>query len=586
MTDLNAAQKLIAAAMAAREGTEDPEIVSVRQLLKLLDKASKNVRTFGQTNPVAQRFFQQFYEALNTHFSTYHSLSLLIQRSELFFQDQSVYGTTSDSSTENLAFRLYSDGIRELTIQAGISEEDVLFFLDALWGNKNAAADDDDDIVTRLWERNLTTITLVTANEVMKLSDVETILTPQQQTSLNAPTSSLKDVVDQEKNNQKKETDKSRASTFKSGVTGYEISDGELSALFEEVQAETGRDVITYLLDILTAILASEQSPELITELLGVYEGLIESLLRQGQWSLLEHILCLLLETNVVRPDLSDEHTEKLKGLLQSLGTPERIKTIEHYLVKTDNPTTDGLQTILAMMPPPSVGPLCALMGNVTNQAHQAIIADALASVAKEYPDPLIKSLSDRRPTLVRPLLGIIARWNNPQHADAVEKIIRYPDAAIRREVIRTIGVLRPNGNGVKLVPLLNDPDEGVRLAAFNLLLTGNYTAPYTVWEPLVTAEEFADRPPAERRNIFHAMRATCGDEAVAYWTGLLTDRGWTNRKKREELALLAVDALGKLSTPAALAALQLGLQKGGPGVKQAAAAAFAAASKPRAKAS
>ena len=586
MTDLNAAQELIAAAMAAREGTEDPEIVSVRQLLKLLDKASKNVRTFGQTNPVAQRFFQQFYEALNTHFSTYPSLSLLIQRSELFFQDQSVYGTTSDSSTENLAFRLYSDGIRELTIQAGISEEDVLFFLDALWGNKNAAADDDDDIVTRLWERNLTTMSLVTANEVMKLSDVETILTPQQQSSLNAPTSSLKDVVDQEKNNQKKETDKSRASTFKSGVTGYEISDGELSALSEEVQAETSRDIIAYLLDILTAILASEQSPELLTELFSVYEGLIESLLRQGQWSLLEHILCLLLETNAVRPDLAEEHTEKLKELLESLGTPERIKTIEHYLVKTENPNTDGLQTILAMMPPASVGPLCALMGNVTNQAHQAIIADALASVAKDYPEQLIKSLADRRPALVRPLLGIIARWNNPQHAEAVEKIIRYPDAGIRREVIRTIGVLRPSGSGVKLVPLLNDSDEGVRLAAFKLLLAGNYTAPYTVWEPLVTAEEFADRPPAERRNIYHAMRTTCGDEAVAYWTGLLTDWGWTNRKKREELALLAVDALGKLSTPAALAALQLGLQKGGPAVKQAAAAAFAAASKPRAKAS
>src|SRR5215207_341593 len=452
MTDLNAAQELIAAAMAAREGTEDPEIVSVRQLLKLLDRASKNVRTFGQTNPVAQRFFQQFYEALNTHFSTYPSLSLLIQRSELFFQDQSVYGTTSDSSSENLAFRLYSDGIRELTIQAGISEEDVLFFLDALWGNKNAAADDDDDIVTRLWERNLTTMRLVTANEVMKLSDVETILTPQQQSSLNAPTSSLKDVVDQEKNNQKKETDKSRASRFKSGVTGYEISEDELSALADEVHAESNRDVITYLLDILTAILASEQSPELITELLGVYEGLIESLLRQGQWSLLEHILCLLLETDAVRPDLAEEHTEKLKELLESLGTPERIKTIEHYLVKTENPNTDGLQTILAMMPPASVGPLCALMGNVTNQAHQAIIADALATVAKDSPDQLIKSLADRRPALVRPLLGIITRWNNPQHAEAVEKIIRYPDAGIRREVIRTIGVLRPSGSGVKLV--------------------------------------------------------------------------------------------------------------------------------------
>ena len=63
------------------------------------------------------------------------------------------------------------------------------------------------------------------------------------------------------------------------------------------------------------------------------------------------------------------------------------------------------------------------------------------------------------------------------------------------------IGILRPNGNGAKLVPLLNDSDEGVRIAAFKLLLTGNYSAPYTVWEPLVTADEFGNRPPAERRH-------------------------------------------------------------------------------------
>lgn len=586
MTDLNTAQETMAAAVAARKEAEDPEIVSVRQLLKLLDKASKNVRTFGQSNPVAQRFFQQFYEALTTHFSTYPALSLLVQRSELFLQDQSVYGTTSDSSGDNLAFRLYSDGIRELTIQAGISEEDVLFFLDALWGNKNATANDDDDIVTRLWERNLSTITLVTANEVMKLSDVESILTPQQQTSLNSPTSSLRDVVAQEKTKQAKATENSRASRFKSGVTGYEISDEEVSALVEEVQAESNRDAITYLLDVLTAILASEQSPELITHLFDVYEGLIESLARQGQWSLLEHILCLLLETDAVRPDLAEEHKLKLKRILESLGTPERIKTIERYLLETDAPNTDGLQTVLAMMPPASVGPLCGLMGNVTNPAHQAVIAGALVTVAKDQPDQLLRSLADRRPGLVRHLLGVIAKWNNPQHVEAVEKIIRHPDAGVRREVIRMIGILRPNGNGAKLVPLLNDSDEGVRIAAFKLLLTGNYSAPYTVWEPLVTADEFGNRPPAERRNVFHAMRATCGDEAVSYWTGCLTDWGWTNRKKREELALLAADALGKLATPAALAALQLGMEKGGSAVKQACAAALNAASKPRTKAS
>ncbi|HZH48648.1 MAG TPA: hypothetical protein VFD86_02665, partial [Nitrospira sp.] len=74
--------------------------------------------------------------------------------------------------------------------------------------------------------------------------------------------------------------------------------------------------------------------------------------------------------------------------------------------------------------------------------------------------------------------------------------------------------------------------------------------------------------------------RATAGDEAVPYWTTLLTEWGWTNRKKREELALLAVDALGKLGTAAAHAALDTGTKKGTAAVKQACAAAIAGMNK------
>jgi hypothetical protein len=75
-------------------------------------------------------------------------------------------------------------------------------------------------------------------------------------------------------------------------------------------------------------------------------------------------------------------------------------------------------------------------------------------------------------------------------------------------------------------------------------------------------------------------MRATAGDEAVPYWTTLLTEWGWTNRKKREDLALMAVDALGKLGTVPALAALDTGTKKGTATVKQACATAIAGISK------
>lgn len=578
MSELKAAQDMMAAAAAGKQSA-DPELLSVIQLLKSLDRASKNVRTFGQQNSVAQKFFEQFYTELVTHLEHYNFLTFVVQREGLYFKEASVYSSKTGEANENFAFKLYSDGIREITFHQGIEQEDVLFFFDALWDTVGQAGTEDDDIVTRLWSQNLPTLTLVTADEVMKISEIDDVLAPQGKAPLD---SSLKDILAEAKAKEGKDAkeDPHRKQKILSSVTGYEVTEQEMAALAQDIQAESSRDSILYILDILTAVLSSEQSPDLLSKLFDIYEGLLKSLFQGGHWFIVEHVLGLLSEAEAIRPDLTEDHKKKLQNMFDQLGSPELVKLIERYLNTADKPRTEGFANVLLMMKPSAVPELCTLLGDLEHPAHQTLIANALVDLAKETPEIVAKHLSDRRPTFVRNLLSIITRWNNPKLVDNVEKILRYPDPLIRREVIRTMAILKPSGNAAKLVPMLNDPDEGVRLATLKPLLTGNYTAPFAIWEPIVNAETFSEREPAEKRNIFHAMRATAGDEAVPYWTTLLTEWGWTNRKKREDLALMAVDALGKLGTAAALAALDTGTKKGTATVKQACATAIAGISK------
>lgn len=578
MSELKAAQEMMAAATAGKQSA-DPELMSVIQLLKSLDRASKNVRTFGQHNIVAQKFFEQFYTELITHLEHYNVLTFVVQREGLYFKEASVYSSKTGEANENFAFKLYSDGIREITFHQGIEQEDVLFFFDALWDTVGQAGTEDDDIVTRLWSQNLPTLTIVTADEVMKISELDDVLAPQGKAPLD---SSLKDILAEAKAKEGKDAkeDPQRKQKILSSVTGYEVTEQEMAALAQDIKAESSRDSILYILDILTAVLSSEQSPDLLSKLFDIYEGLLKSLFQGGHWFIVEHVLGLLSEAEAVRPDLTADHKKKLQNMFDQLGSPELVKLIEQYLNTADKPRTEGFANVLLMMKPSAVPELCTLLGDLEHPAHQTLIANALVDLAKETPEIVAKHLSDRRPTFVRNLLSIITRWNNPKLVDNVEKILRYPDPLIRREVIRTMAILKPSGNAAKLVPMLNDPDEGVRLATLKPLLTGNYTAPFAIWEPIVNAETFSEREPAEKRNIFHAMRATAGDEAVPYWTTLLTEWGWTNRKKREDLALMAVDALGKLGTVPALAALDTGTKKGTATVKQACATAIAGISK------
>jgi HEAT repeat protein len=583
-TDLKTAQEMMAAAVAAR-AAEDPEIVSVKRVVKLLDKTAKSNRTYGSTNPVAQKFTQQLFEELTNHLATYSKLAFLVQRSELLCKEYVVYQAEKDGGSESMAFKLYADGIRELVLHQGLTQEDLSFFLASLWSNVDSN-EEDDDIVTRLWSRNLSTITLVTAEELSK-SSVGNDGFIRLDGSMSSSDSTLRELLDRERERKKRGgagTDSegggsgNAKSRFQSGLAGYEVTEEELAILAQEIEGERKQDNLMYILDMLTAILASEKSPALLTKLFSLWGDIVDSLLREGKWTVLENVLSLLHETDAVRPDLGEEHKQQLASLLNGLGRAERVKVIEGYLNRSPDADVKGLPTILLLMKADAVPSLCSLLASVTSPVHQAIVSEALLVLAKDHPDALLRGLSDRRPGYVRNLLSILIKWNNPKFADPVEKLIRYPDAQVRREVVRALGLFRPNGNGTKLVSLSSDEDEGVRFAALKLLMSGQYTASFSLWSPLLSEEGFMDRPISERRAVFQAVRATCGDEAVPYWQSLMTEWAWTNRRKKEELAVIGAETLGKLATPAAIAALSLGAQKGSAAVRQACAAALSQA--------
>jgi HEAT repeat protein len=576
-TELKPAQEMIATAMAAR-AAEDPEIVSIKRVLKLLDKTAKSNRTYGSANPVAQKFSQQLFDELTGHLTTYAELTFLVQRTALMCKECVVYQAEQDGGSESIAFKLYTDGIRELAIHQGLTQEDLKFFLDSLWGGLDPTKDD-DDIVTRFWARNLSTISVVTAEEIAK-SSVGNEGVFRLDSSLRLSDSTLRELLDRERTRSTQtsgggstdgttSTGGSQANQFQSGLVGYEVTGEELAALAKEIEAESNQDALTYILDTLTAILASEKAPALLTKLFSLWGTIIESLFCEGKWTVLENVLGLLHETDAVRPDLSEEHKQQLASVLNGLGRAERVKAIESYLNQNPDADVEGLSTILLLMKPDAVPALCSLLAHLTSPAHQAIVVEALTALGKEHPDPLVRGLSDRRSIYVRNLLSILIKWHDPKFVESIEKLIRYPDAQVRREVVRAIGLFRPNGSGVKLVPLTEDEDESVRFAALKLLMTGQYSVPFTAWAPLLSENAFMDRAISERRGVFQAIRATCGDEAVPYWQNLLTAWAWTNRRKKEEHAVLAAETLGKLGTPSATAALQLGAKKGSAAVRQ-----------------
>jgi dihydroxyacetone kinase DhaKLM complex PTS-EIIA-like component DhaM len=54
---------------------------------------------------------------------------------------------------------------------------------------------------------------------------------------------------------------------------GYEVTEVEMATLARDIEAESQRDSILYLLDILTAVLSSERSPDLLNKLFDIMKA-------------------------------------------------------------------------------------------------------------------------------------------------------------------------------------------------------------------------------------------------------------------------------------------------------------------------
>lgn len=556
---------------SARDGS--PETTSIKHLLRLLDRMAKSVRTYGATNAVAVKFFTQFHQELTTHLDEYNNLGFVVQRSELYVGEDCVYAT-EESLGENLAFRLYSDGIRELRFHNGVTEEDLRGFLDCLWGAADGS-DADDDFVTRMWVKDLTTITLVTAEEIVMSALEAQIFEPQETGFYKPPPESMKEIAAAEK---AKGANLARAAARPSSgdTVGYELSVSEMARLAEEIQAETQTDQALYVLDMVKAILASEQSPILLGKALDLLAHSIDTLLDSGNWTTLLEVMAILRELDALSQTLTPAHKDTIAKILTSSLSDDRLGHVEAALNRKAEQSTEGLDEYLKQFTGDAIPAFCTLLGNLQHAEHRAVVAQTLTLLGKAQPEVLLKTLTDRRPHLVKAVLTILMKWQDPRYIDAIEKVIRYPDASVRREVLRAIGQLRPSGNANRIVALVTDEDELIRLNALKLLQSGAYTTQFEVWESLVTTESFADRPVGDRRGIYQAMRVSVGDGAVPYWRGLLADWGWLGRHRKEEQALMAVESLARLGTEAARAALEHGQLKGNTAVRQACAAALA----------
>ncbi len=124
----------------------------VKELLRTLVKGLRAFQMYLPNNPIYQRAVGNVRAAFQPIWSAgVDRLVLQVVETDIVWEEQVVYH--QPNKTESLAWSLFKDGMRVLTLFPGVEEEEIVRFLEMVQRSRTLQADAGDDLLTLLWEQ-------------------------------------------------------------------------------------------------------------------------------------------------------------------------------------------------------------------------------------------------------------------------------------------------------------------------------------------------------------------------------------------------------------------------------------------------
>ena len=183
-------------------------------------------------------------------------------------------------------------------------------------------------------------------------------------------------------------------------------------------------------------------------------------------------------------------------------------------------------------------------------------LATALVSVGPPAIAPLIAMLKDERWYVVRNMVSIIGELRCSECLVALKRPLYHQDLRVRKEVIRALLKIGGEPAEAMLIPLLDEPDEGlVRHAILSLGLMRSSQAVPALLSCLERRDMLLKKLQV-KKELLMALGRIGDRRATAQLLKMLGSRGWPVLSRWLELKVAVASALGVLGDEAALPAL------------------------------
>ena len=542
------------------------DVKRVADWIQALVRTLKAYRMYLPNNPTLHKFQSDLEARTWSCLKEIGDIVLNVQQFDLLFEDYSVYHNAARE--ESLAFRFFTDGVRQITFREGLEPQELRGLLEVL---KKATdpSQGQDDVVTLLWERDFRHIEYVhiSIDEIVDESGSSQDYTPEEgaieggipwpsspAAVEEAPVSSSGESV-LERSDDWNPKAPIKSSWDESIGVQFALSEQESKELHESIGIEEARPLLNEVLEIVAAILTSEEEPTSFLESASAFQKFIELALEEGDLARANQLLSRLRTIAAQRAETHNEFRGLAEQVIREIGRPSFLGQFAPIL--NAHPELDPalLTNFLVQIGASAAGAICDLLGQVNHMKHRRALCEALAISCKDDVDVLISRLGDPRWYVIRNVVYVLGRIAHQGVERALDRALHHEDVRVRKEAVRALGNIESPTSRAFLVSAFRDPDATVRVqAALTLAQRRDDRAAQSIWGALA-APEFAKRDQAERRVFFEALGKCGSDSFVPRLTEMLT-KGGLFRGANEEERMNSALTLAWLGTPKAIEVL------------------------------
>ena len=519
-------------------------LAAVRLVLAALSGAFKKLNMYSESHSIYRSALDVLKAAVDDFCYRFGALKLDVEREKIGYHGQTVL--EGKPGRGDLWYVLHRDGILWICFPTGPELWELDTFLNIARKFIHLEDDEEDDVVTALWEFDMPSIQYDAAD--LELNECDLI------DFSDLPCCDPRDLSESPDHEPNENEGAEHHLLADSGTLSlnedclWQLSQDERRQLRQMVAETEVIDGTGYVVDVLLAILERQVQPA------DEFDNLLESLrqelaqmLVQGRFTSLYGVLSRLRE-HVQACSAQNHWTARvLENFFESLAGKAFLGGLSRQADRLERcaaAEVKDLKKILELLGGSAVPALCNLLAQSESPALRRLLMDGIVSTARRDYRPLEKLMASCGAATTVQLVPVLACLSDPLSRQTLSGLLRNESEEIRRTALKSI-IARDAGSLKDIFKLIDDPDERIRTLILEHLGQQRNPAAEALLLDYLNERQFRFKRPEMLYAICRTLGKCGSDRSIAFLEQHLNTMPLlSSRRVRRKAALIALKEL------------------------------------------